>query len=114
MINAGNKRRSTMSHQSDLIERAARVLPGGVLGGHRNADGLEFVVKDARAGYLWDADGKRYLDFLLGSGPMLLGHAHPAVVAAVQERVQYGTTFMLLNEPIIELAEEVVRAVPGA
>jgi glutamate-1-semialdehyde 2,1-aminomutase len=103
-----------MSDQSDLIARAARVLPGGVLGSHRSGAGLEFVVKDARGPHLWDADGKRYIDYLLGSGPMLLGHAHPAVVEAVQRQVPRGTTFMLLNPPIIELAEEIVRAVPGA
>src|SRR5919108_786035 len=100
--------------QRDLLERAGRVLPGGVLGGHRSAPGLEFVVKDARGPYLWDSDGKRYLDYLLGSGPMLLGHAHPAVVEAVREQAGHGTTFMLLNEPIIQLAEEIVRAVPCA
>jgi glutamate-1-semialdehyde 2,1-aminomutase len=103
-----------MTDQRDLIARAARVLPGGVLGSHRSGPDLEFVVRDARGPYLWDADGKRYIDYLLGSGPMVLGHAHPAVVEAVQKQAAHGTTFMLLNEPIIELAEEVVRAVPGA
>jgi glutamate-1-semialdehyde 2,1-aminomutase len=104
----------SMTDQRDLIARAARVLPGGVLGSHRSGPDLEFVVRDARGPYLWDADGKRYFDYLLGSGPMLLGHAHPAVVEAVQKQAARGTTFMLLNEPIIELAEEVVRAVPAA
>jgi glutamate-1-semialdehyde 2,1-aminomutase len=103
-----------MNTQQNLLERAERVFPGGVLGGHRSASGLEFVVKDARGPYLWDADGRRYLDYLLGSGPMLLGHAHPAVVEAVRRQADHGTTFMLLNEPIIELAEEIVRAVPCA
>ena len=103
-----------MTSQQDLIARAARVLPGGVLGSHRSGPGLEFVVKDARGAHLWDADGKRYIDYLLGSGPMLLGHAHPAVVEAVQRQVPHGSTFMLLNPAIIELAEEIVRAVPGA
>jgi glutamate-1-semialdehyde 2,1-aminomutase len=103
-----------MTTQPDLVERAARVLPGGVLGSHRHAPGLEFVVKDARGAYLWDTNGTRYLDYLLGSGPMVLGHAHPAVVEAVQQQVPHGSTFMLLNEPIIALSEEVVRAVPCA
>src|SRR5919106_4365382 len=95
-----------MSNQGDLLARAGRVLPGGVLGSHRSGAGLEFVVKEARGPYLWDADGRRYIDYLLGSGPMLLGHAHPGVVEAVQRQVPHGTTFMLLNAPIIELAEE--------
>ncbi len=103
-----------MSDQQDLIRRASRVLPGGVLGSHRSGTGLELVVREARGPYLWDMSGRRYLDYLLGSGPMLLGHAHPAVVAAVERQLTRGTTFMLLNEPIIELAEELVRAVPCA
>jgi glutamate-1-semialdehyde 2,1-aminomutase len=103
-----------MTAPNDPVARAARVLPGGVLGSHRATAGLEFVVKDARGAYLWDTNGKKYLDYLLGSGPMVLGHAHPAVVDAVRTQVPHGSTFMLLNEPIIELAEEIVRAVPCA
>ena len=103
-----------MTVPNDLVARAARVLPGGVLGSHRATAGLEFVVKDARGAYLWDTTGKRYFDYLLGSGPMVLGHSHPAVVEAVQKQVPHGSTFMLLNEPIIELSEEIVRAVPCA
>lgn len=103
-----------MSDQQALLSRAARLLPGGVLGSHRSGSGLEFVVREARGPHLWDVAGRRYIDYLLGSGPMLLGHAHPAVVEAVQRQVGRGTTFMLLNEPIIELAEEIVRAVPCA
>ena len=104
-----------MTNQQDLIERA------GARASRRRArqppqrPGLEFVVQ----GRAWrrtsgTPSGKRYLDYLLGSGPMLLGHAHPAVVEAVQRQLPHGTTFMLLNEPIIELAEEIVRAVPCA
>jgi glutamate-1-semialdehyde 2,1-aminomutase len=103
-----------MTDQADLLKRAAHVLPGGVLGNHRSGPGLEFVVKEGRGAYLWDTNGRRYLDYLLGSGPMLLGHAHPAVVEAVLHQAQRGTSYMLLNEPAIELAEELVRAVPCA
>jgi len=103
-----------MSDLSDLVQRAGRVLPGGVLGNHRGESDLEFVVREGRGAYLWDANGRRYLDYLLGSGPMLLGHAHPAVVEAVQRQIGRGSTYMLLSEPIIELAEEIVGAVPCA
>src|SRR5439155_403623 len=75
---------------------------------------LAYVVKEGRGAYLWDMNGRRYLDYLLGSGPMLLGHAHPAVIEAVERQVRRGTSYMLLNEPAIELAEELVRAVPCA
>ncbi|HEY7649771.1 MAG TPA: aminotransferase class III-fold pyridoxal phosphate-dependent enzyme [Methylomirabilota bacterium] len=100
-----------MSDLTDLVQRAARVFPGGVLGSHRSGPGLEFVVREGRGAYLWDTTGRRYIDYLLGSGPMLLGHAHPAVVDAVRRQLERGSTYMLLNEPIIELAEEVRKAV---
>src|SRR5437667_84990 len=100
-----------MSDVPEVIQRAARVFPGGVLGSHRSGPGLEFVVREGRGAYLWDTTGRRYIDYLRGSGPMLLGHAHPAVVGAVQRQLSRGTTYMLLNEPVIELAEELVRAV---
>jgi glutamate-1-semialdehyde 2,1-aminomutase len=103
-----------MSELADLVRRAAGVFPGGVLGSHRSGPGLEFVVREARGAYLWDTAGRRYIDCLLGSGPMLLGHAHPAVIEAVRRQLERGTTYMLLNEPVIELAEELVRAVPCA
>ncbi|OGL12832.1 MAG: glutamate-1-semialdehyde 2,1-aminomutase [Candidatus Rokubacteria bacterium RIFCSPLOWO2_02_FULL_72_37] len=103
-----------MTDQSDLLRRAAQVLPGGVLGSHRSGPGLEFVVREGRGAYLFDVNGRRYLDYLLGSGPMLLGHAHPAVVEAVERQMARGTSYMLLNEPAIELAEEITRAVPCA
>jgi glutamate-1-semialdehyde 2,1-aminomutase len=103
-----------MSDQNDLLQRAARVLPGGVLGSHRSGPGLEFVVGQGRGAYLWDVSGRRYTDYLLGSGPMLLGHAHPAVVEAVRAQMERGTSYMLLNEPAIQLAEEIVRAVACA
>src|SRR5207247_32620 len=104
----------SMTDQNDLLRRAAHVLPGGVLGNHRNGAGLEFVVKEGRGAYLSETNGRRYLDYLLGPGPMLLGHAHPAVVEAVRRQVERGTSYMLLNEPAIELAEEICRAVPCA
>jgi len=103
-----------MSDQEDLLRRADQVLPGGILGSHRSGPGLEFVVKEGRGAYLYDMRGQRYLDYLLGSGPMLLGHAHPAVVEAVERQMARGTSHFLLNEPAIQLAEEIVRAVPCA
>src|SRR5213596_674720 len=103
-----------MSDQTDLLQRAARVLPGGVLGSHRSGPGLEFVVREGRGAYIWDMSGRRYLDYLLGSGPMLLGHAHPAVVEAVQRQMERGTSYFVVNEPAIRLAEEIVAAVPCA
>ena len=72
------------------------------------------IIRSGRAGRVWDMNGREYVDFLLGSGPMLVGHAHPAVVAAVQEQVMQGTTFFATNEHGIRLAEEIVHAVACA
>src|SRR2546425_7284940 len=90
-------RSMTTSDEGDFVRRAHRVLPGGVLGSHRSGDGLEFVVKEGRGAYLWDTQGRKYIDYLLGSGPMVLGHAHPAVVEAVRKHLAHGTTYMLVN-----------------
>src|SRR3989442_2541697 len=103
-----------MSDQTDLLQRAAGVLPGGGLGSHRSGPGLEFVVREGRGAYLWDMSGRRYLDYLLGSGPMLLGHAHPAVVEAVQRQMERGTSDFLVNEPGIRVAGKIVAARPSA
>jgi glutamate-1-semialdehyde 2,1-aminomutase len=96
--------------QDGLIETAKRVLPGGTFG---NLPG-DVVIREGRGGRVWDEDGKEYVDFLLGSGPMLVGHAHPEVTAAAQARVAQGTTFFANNRWGIELAEAIVAAVPCA
>jgi glutamate-1-semialdehyde 2,1-aminomutase len=100
--------------ESALLEAAARCLPGGVLGSGRFPDDLAFIVKRARGARLEDVSGREYIDYLLGSGPMILGHGHPAVVAAVREQLEHGTTYFLVNEPIVALAQEICRAVPCA
>jgi glutamate-1-semialdehyde 2,1-aminomutase len=100
----------TADPQSGIIERAQRVLPGGTFG---NFPG-DIVIREGRGGRVWDESGKEYVDFLLGSGPMLVGHAHPEVTAAAQARIADGTTFFANNRYGIELAEAIVAAVPCA
>jgi glutamate-1-semialdehyde 2,1-aminomutase len=97
-----------------LLEKAVRLLPGGVLGGYSVPRDLSFVVREARGPRLVDVSGREYIDYLLGSGPLVLGHAHPAVVAAVERQLTKGTTYFQLSEPTLELAEEICRAVPCA
>ncbi|HYM73248.1 MAG TPA: aminotransferase class III-fold pyridoxal phosphate-dependent enzyme [Stellaceae bacterium] len=98
------------STQDGLIDTAKRVLPGGTFG---NMAG-DVVIREGRGGRVWDEDGREYVDFLLGSGPMLVGHAHPEVTAAAQARIAQGTTFFANNRWGIELAEAIVAAVPCA
>src|SRR5690349_8079539 len=93
-----------------LIEKAKRVLPGGSFGNFS----ADIVIREGRGGRVWDESGKEYVDFLLGSGPMLVGHAHPEVTAAAQAQIAKGTTFFANNRKGIELAEAIVAAVPCA
>ena len=103
---------SRSKDEAELLDLASRRLPGGVLGTSRFRDDLAFVVKRAEGARLWDVSGREYIDYLLGSGPMFLGHGHPAVVRAVTEQMQHGTTYFLVNGPAIRLADEICRAVP--
>ncbi|HEX9016174.1 MAG TPA: aspartate aminotransferase family protein [Chloroflexota bacterium] len=100
--------------QHDLMKKAAKLLPGGTLGMFGLPAGLSIVPSFGRGSKVYDVDGNEYIDFLLGSGPLILGHAHPAVVAAVQEQAARASTFYFVNEPILELAEMIVSAVPCA
>ena len=95
---------------NDLVEAARRVLPGGSFGNMP----AEVILKEGKGGRVWDEAGKEYIDFLLGSGPMFVGHAHPEVTAAVQAQVPLGTTFFGNNRHGIALAEAIVEAVPCA
>src|SRR3954471_24335770 len=93
-----------------LIELAHRVLPAGSFGNVAS----DIVIREGRGGRVWDVSGNEYVDFLLGSGPMFVGHAHPEVTAAVQEQVPLGTTFFGNNSHGIALAEAICNAVPCA
>ena len=93
-----------------LADTAKGTLPGGEFG-----NGVpDIIVREGRGGRVWDESGNEYIDFLLGSGPMLLGHAHPEVNAAAQAQLAKGTTFFANNRHGIELAREIVAAVPCA
>src|SRR5712671_118432 len=95
---------------NDLVEQAKRVLPGGSFGNMP----AEVILKEGKGGRIWDEAGREYVDFLLGSGPMFVGHAHPEVTAAVQAQVPLGTTFFGNNRHGIALAEAICDAVPCA
>ncbi|MGX9357470.1 aspartate aminotransferase family protein [Roseobacteraceae bacterium S113] len=94
--------------QSDWISRAQAVLPAGGFG---NFD-PGIVIREGQGARVWDEDGREYIDYLIGSGPMLLGHSHPEVMEAVFDALPRGQTFFANNAAGIELAEEIVRAMP--
>ena len=93
-----------------LVALARRVLPGGSFGNLSS----DIVIGEGRAGRVWDVSGNEYVDYLLGSGPMFIGHAHPDVVASVQAQIPRGVTFFANSEPGIRLAAAIVDAVPCA
>ena len=100
----------TTQTSQDLIERARRVLPAGGFG---NFPG-DIVIARGKGGRVWDESGNEYVDFLLGSGPMLVGHCHPEVIAAVERQLAKGFTFFASNAEGIRLAEMICEAVPCA
>ncbi|WP_375229794.1 aspartate aminotransferase family protein [Roseobacter sp. S98] len=94
--------------QKEWIERARQVLPAAGLG---NFD-PGIVIARGNGSRVWDEDGREYVDYLIGSGPMLLGHGHPEVMEAVLEQLPLGMTFFAGNAKSIELAEAICDAVP--
>lgn len=96
--------------QEAWIERARAVLPAGGFG---NFD-PSIVIREGKGARVWDEDGNEYVDYLIGSGPMVLGHGHPEILEAVTEQLARGQTFFANNARGIELAEVICAAVPCA
>ena len=94
--------------QAEWIARAQQVLPAGGFGNF--APGI--IIACGEGSRVRDEDGKEYVDYLIGSGPMLLGHGHPEVMEAVLEQLPIGMTFFANNTKGVELAEAIVEAVP--
>ena len=102
--------RNVSEEESGIVERARKVLPAGGFGNVT----FDVVVARGDGGHVWDESGNEYIDYLLGSGPMLVGHAHPDVTAAVTEQVAKGSTFFANNALGIELAEKICEAMACA
>ena len=100
--------------EMDLLEKARRYLPGGNNGNLQHEPDRQFLLQRGRDAHVWDVSGREYIDYLLGSGPMVLGHSHPAVVDAVVEAAREGSTFFATNDRAVMLAQEIVDAVPCA
>jgi glutamate-1-semialdehyde 2,1-aminomutase len=108
---------TTRSNQSSesLLSQADGIFPGRSTGSYAVPEWMKgVVIARGEGSRLITKDGDAYLDYILGSGPLILGHAHPAVVAAVQAQVPLGSTFYALNEPVIALGRTIVEAVPCA
>ena len=98
------------------MARAEALLPGGVnspVRAFRGVGGTPLVIERAFGARLWDVDGNELIDYIGSWGPMILGHAHPAVVAAVVEAARHGTSFGAPSAGEVELAEEIRDAMPS-
>ncbi len=102
------------SQNAGWAARAERVFGGGVLANYALPPEATVVLERGEGSHVFDVDGREMIDCHLGSGPLLLGHCRPEIVAAVQRQAAIGSTFHLLHRSIIELAEQVVEAVPCA
>jgi len=106
-----------LTTRSELYRRALELIPGGVNSPVRamRAVGLDepFFAARGEGAYLVDVDGNRYLDWVLSWGPLLFGHADPETIEAVRDAALRGTTFGATTEAEVELAEEIVDAVPS-
>jgi glutamate-1-semialdehyde 2,1-aminomutase len=101
---------------AQLFERAQRVIPGGVnspVRAFRAVGGTPRFIRRAQGPFLYDAEGRRYIDYLGSWGPMILGHGHPAVLDAVQKAVVEGLSFGAPTEREIELAEAILELIPS-
>jgi glutamate-1-semialdehyde 2,1-aminomutase len=105
-----------MTNNESLFERAQRSIPGGVnspVRAFRSVGGVPPFLERAAGAHLWDADGKRYIDYVGSWGPMLVGHTHPDVVAAVQAAAGRALSFGAPTEAEIQLAEILCRLMPS-
>ena len=96
--------------QEDWINRAKEVLPAAGFGNFAN----DIIIKRGKGSKVWDENNNEYIDYLIGSGPMLLGHGHPEVMEAIFEQLPNGLTFFANNSKGIELAEEICKAVKSS
>ncbi len=105
-----------MSTNASLFDRAQRVIPGGMnspVRAFRAVGGTPRFIARAEGAYLFDAEGRRYIDYIGSWGPMILGHGHPAVLDVVERAVRQGLSFGAPTEREIELAEEILKLVPS-
>jgi len=104
------------SRNDILFERAQQSTPGGVnspVRAFRSVGGTPRFITRAEGPWFWDADGKRYIDYIGSWGPAIVGHAHPQVIKAVQDAAANGLSFGAPTEGEIEIAEEIIKLVPS-
>jgi len=105
-----------MSHSDDLFQEAQRYIPGGVnspVRAFKAVGGTPVFIESAKGAYIYDADGRQYIDYVQSWGPMLLGHAHPEVLEAVREKLDKGLSFGAPTEIETQLAQKLCDIYPN-
>lgn len=105
-----------MTSSEQLFKQAQQFIPGGVnspVRAFRAVGGSPVFIDKAQGPYLYDSEGKRYIDYVLSWGPMILGHAHPAIIRAVEEKLKLGLSFGAPTEIETTLASELCRIMPN-
>ena len=105
-----------MTRSEELFTQAQKTIPGGVnspVRAFRAVGGTPIFFERAQGAYAWDADGKRYIDYVQSWGPMVLGHAHPEVINAVIETAKFGLSFGAPTERETTLAEKLCNLIPN-
>ena len=106
----------TQSRSKQLFDAAQKHIPGGVnspVRAFRAVGGTPIFFERAQGPYMFDADGKRYIDYVMSWGPMILGHGHPVVLDAIREQLEKAMTFGTPTELEISLADKICEQVPG-
>jgi glutamate-1-semialdehyde 2,1-aminomutase len=115
-MQAMSSEKTRFPNSSALFARAQQAIPGGVnspVRAFRGVGGTPLFIRSAKGAVLHDADGGSYIDYIGSWGPMILGHAHPEIIAAIQQVAERGTSFGAPTELEIELAEEVQKFFPS-
>jgi glutamate-1-semialdehyde 2,1-aminomutase len=105
---------TTPTKAAEMLRRARTVIPGGIIGSYAMPWAVETVISHGDGARVFDVDGKSYIDYILGSGPMIVGHSHPKVTEAIQLQAAQGTQFYTLSDTTLELCERLVEAIPCA
>src|SRR5215210_4392478 len=111
-----SRRQDASPLSEKLYTRAVELIPGGVnspVRAFRSVGGGPRFIAYGAGAELVDVDGQRYIDYVLSWGPLILGHAHPAIVAAISEQAARGTSFGAPTELESELARLVQQAMPA-
>jgi glutamate-1-semialdehyde 2,1-aminomutase len=104
------------SRNQKLFQRSQEYIPGGVnspVRAFKSVGGTPIFLKRGKGAYVWDVDNKNYIDYVGSWGPLILGHAHPEVIEAVQDKIKDGLTFGAPTEIELEIAELLCKLVPS-